>query len=139
MTQVRIGIAIRKKSGSGSFVTVVRCCIKNLSFSVNALAQSRSDQRGSGDFPKTAVKIALSKSIISRAVRFPSSARTGTASNWHGKPLVSHEVIVNLISATTTQTSLKVRAKLDTNSYPPGAKDRTDKYSSRLVPRRMEL
>jgi hypothetical protein len=41
--------------------------------------------------------------------------------NWRGKPLVSHEVIVNLISATTTQTGLKVRAKLDTNSYPPGA------------------
>ena len=42
--------------------------------------------------------------------------------NWRGKPLVSHEVIVNLISATTTQTGLKVRAKLDTSSYPPGAK-----------------
>ena len=42
--------------------------------------------------------------------------------NWRGKPLVSHEVNVNLISATTTQTGLKVRAKLDTNSYPPGAK-----------------
>ena len=42
--------------------------------------------------------------------------------NWRGKPLVSHEVIVNLISATTTQTGLKVLAKLDTNSYPPGAK-----------------
>ena len=39
--------------------------------------------------------------------------------NWRGKPLVSHEVIVNLISATTTQTGLKVRAKLDTNSYRP--------------------
>src|SRR5580704_4032205 len=42
--------------------------------------------------------------------------------NWRGKPLVSHEVIVNLISATTTQTGLKVRAKLDANSYPPRAK-----------------
>src|SRR6478672_5779630 len=42
--------------------------------------------------------------------------------NWRGKPLVSHEVIVNLISATTTQTGLEVRAKLDTNAYPPGAK-----------------
>ena len=42
--------------------------------------------------------------------------------NWRGKPLVSHEVIVNLISATTTQTGLKVRAELDTNSYAPGAK-----------------
>jgi Rhodopirellula transposase. len=64
--------------------------------------------------------------------------------NWRGKPLVSHEVIVNLISATTTQTGLEVRAKLDTNSYPPGAKVSKkqiagDKYSSRLVPRRMEL
>jgi len=35
---------------------------------VNALAQSRPDQRGSGDFPKTAFKIALSKSIISATV-----------------------------------------------------------------------
>jgi hypothetical protein len=35
---------------------------------VNALAQSRPDQRGSGDFPKTAAKIALSKSIISATV-----------------------------------------------------------------------
>ena len=61
---------MRQKSGSGSFVAVVivRCCIKNLSFSVNALAQSRPDQRGSGDFLKTAVKIALSKSIISATV-----------------------------------------------------------------------
>jgi hypothetical protein len=32
------------------------------------LAQSRPDQRGSGDFPKTAAKIALSKSIISATV-----------------------------------------------------------------------
>jgi transposase len=42
--------------------------------------------------------------------------------NWRGKPLVSHEVIVNLIAATTTRTGLKVRAKLDTNAYPSGVK-----------------
>jgi transposase len=42
--------------------------------------------------------------------------------NWRGKPLVSHEVIVNLIAATTTRTGLKVRAKLDTNTYPAGVK-----------------
>ena len=35
---------------------------------------------------------------------------------------LGEQVIVNLISATTTQTGLKVRAELDTNSYPPGAK-----------------
>jgi transposase len=42
--------------------------------------------------------------------------------NWRGKPLISHEVIVNLIAATTTTTGLKVRAELDTASYPVGRK-----------------
>ena len=41
--------------------------------------------------------------------------------NWRGKPLVSHEVIVNLIAATTTKHGLKVRCQLDTNSYPGGS------------------
>jgi hypothetical protein len=40
--------------------------------------------------------------------------------NWRGKPLVSHEVVVNLIGATTTTTGLTVRSKLDTNQYPAG-------------------
>ena len=40
--------------------------------------------------------------------------------NWRAKPLVSHEVIVNLIAATTTGTGLKVRSELDTNRYPAG-------------------
>ena len=40
--------------------------------------------------------------------------------NWRGKPLVSHEVIVNLIAATTTRNGLRVQAKLDTNAYPSG-------------------
>ena len=42
--------------------------------------------------------------------------------NWRGKPLVSHEVIVNLIAATTTRKGLKVQAKLDTENYPKGVK-----------------
>ena len=42
--------------------------------------------------------------------------------NWRGKPLISHEVIVNLIAATTTATGLKVRAELDTAAYPVGRK-----------------
>jgi len=42
--------------------------------------------------------------------------------NWRGKPLVSHEVIVNLIAATTTQTGLTVRCQLDTDPYPAGLK-----------------
>ena len=40
--------------------------------------------------------------------------------NWRGKPLVSHEVIVKLIAATTTQTGLRVRSELDPNAYPAG-------------------
>ncbi|MBI4640524.1 MAG: ISAzo13 family transposase, partial [Candidatus Tectomicrobia bacterium] len=42
--------------------------------------------------------------------------------NWRGKPLVSHEVIVNLIASTTTRTGLTVRCELDTNPYPKGIK-----------------
>lgn len=42
--------------------------------------------------------------------------------NWRGKPLVSHEVIVNLIAATTSATGLQVACQLDQNSYPPGLK-----------------
>lgn len=42
--------------------------------------------------------------------------------NWRGKPLVSHQVIVNLIAATTTSTGLRVRAELDPAKYPKGVK-----------------
>jgi hypothetical protein len=40
--------------------------------------------------------------------------------NWRGRPLTSHEVIVNTIAATTTTTGLTVRAELDTGLYPTG-------------------
>ena len=42
--------------------------------------------------------------------------------NWRGKPLTSHEVIVNLIANTTTQTGLTIHAELDTHQYPTGIK-----------------
>jgi transposase len=42
--------------------------------------------------------------------------------NWRGKPLVSHQVIVDLISATSTKAGLKVRAQIDSNLYPAGRK-----------------
>jgi transposase len=42
--------------------------------------------------------------------------------NWRGKPLVSHEVIVNLLGKTTTQKGLKIRAELDRQTYPTGIK-----------------
>ena len=40
--------------------------------------------------------------------------------NWRGRPLTSHEVIVQTIAATTTRTGLRVRAELDTSSYDTG-------------------
>jgi hypothetical protein len=42
--------------------------------------------------------------------------------NWRGRPLTSHEVIVNTIAATTTSTGLTVRAELDQAAYPTGVK-----------------
>jgi hypothetical protein len=40
--------------------------------------------------------------------------------NWRAKPLISYQVIVELISNTTTNTGLSVRCELDTNAYPKG-------------------
>ena len=42
--------------------------------------------------------------------------------NWRGRPLTSHEVIVNTIAATTTGTGLTVHAELDPGTYPKGTK-----------------
>jgi hypothetical protein len=42
--------------------------------------------------------------------------------NWRGRPLTSHEVIVQTIAATTTATGLTVHADLDPGSYPDGVK-----------------
>jgi len=40
--------------------------------------------------------------------------------NWRGKPLITHQVIVNLIAATTTTTGLTVRSRIDDRIYPKG-------------------
>jgi hypothetical protein len=42
--------------------------------------------------------------------------------NWRGKPLVSHQVIVNLIANTTTTKGLIVKAALDDTTYETGMK-----------------
>ena len=42
--------------------------------------------------------------------------------NWRGRPLVSHDVMVNLIANTTTRAGLKIRAELDRGTYPTGIK-----------------
>lgn len=42
--------------------------------------------------------------------------------NWRAKPLISIEVIVNLIANTTTEKGLKVKAKVDKKQYNKGVK-----------------
>jgi len=42
--------------------------------------------------------------------------------NWRGRPLVSHEVIINLIANTATAQGLKIKAELDCGTYPIGIK-----------------
>jgi hypothetical protein len=42
--------------------------------------------------------------------------------NWRGRPLLSREVVVNLIGNTTTVEGLKIQAKLDENLYEAGIK-----------------
>ncbi len=42
--------------------------------------------------------------------------------NWRGRPLTSHDVIVQTIAATTTRTGLTVQAEPGTSDYPKGIK-----------------
>jgi len=55
--------------------------------------------------------------------------------NWRGKPLLSHQVIVQLIAATTTKTGLEVRCELDPNSYPAGIKISDDELNAMNIVR----
>ena len=48
--------------------------------------------------------------------------------NWRGRPLTSHDVVINSIAATTTRTGLRVRAELDTGAYDTGAGSATGRW-----------
>jgi transposase len=50
--------------------------------------------------------------------------------NWRGRPLVSHEVIINLIAATSTRKGLKIKAELDNGRYPTGTKVSDDELAA---------
>jgi len=55
--------------------------------------------------------------------------------NWRGRPLVSHEAIVNLIASTTTKTGLVVKAALDTEHYDTAIKVADEDLAKlRLIP-----
>lgn len=49
--------------------------------------------------------------------------------NWRGKPLISHEVVVNLIGATKNRKGLKVKATFDKNKYPTKIKISNEEFS----------
>jgi hypothetical protein len=74
-------------------------------------------------------------------VRLPRATRqhrlfSYISQNWRAQPLVSYRVIVDLISATTTATGLKVLCELDANSYPKGiavSDDEMDAIRARLL------
>jgi hypothetical protein len=51
--------------------------------------------------------------------------------NWRGRPLVSREVVVNLIGGTSTKAGLEIRSELDGNSYPT-AREITDQQMDAL-------
>ncbi|MGW0583956.1 ISAzo13 family transposase, partial [Streptomyces sp. NPDC002920] len=55
--------------------------------------------------------------------------------NWRGRPLTSHEVIVESIAATTTKTGLTVHAELDTNAYPTGIQVSDDEIAALPITR----
>jgi transposase len=50
--------------------------------------------------------------------------------NWRGRPLVSRAVIVNLIGHVRTDPGLRIKAELDTNSYPQGIKVSDEELAS---------
>ena len=54
--------------------------------------------------------------------------------NWRGRPLTSHEVVVQTIAATTTRTGPRVKAVLDDNTYPTGLRI-TDRQMRELLRR----
>jgi Rhodopirellula transposase DDE domain len=49
--------------------------------------------------------------------------------NWRGKPLITHQAIVNLIAATTTRTGLIVKAALDTHQYATAVQVRDEDFA----------
>ncbi len=55
--------------------------------------------------------------------------------NWRGRPLISREVVVNLIGSTTTQEGLRIKAALDENTYAPGIKVSDEELADLVIER----
>jgi transposase len=50
--------------------------------------------------------------------------------NWRGQPLESYEIVVNLIGSTTTESGLKVHARLDAGTYEKGRKVADEEFAA---------
>jgi hypothetical protein len=55
--------------------------------------------------------------------------------NWRGRPLISREVVVNLIASTTTLQGLHIRAALDENTYAAGIKVSDEELAALVIER----
>jgi hypothetical protein len=55
--------------------------------------------------------------------------------NWRSRPLVSREVVINVIASTKTTTGLKVNAALDEGQYPIGIQVSEEQLNSILIER----
>ncbi len=55
--------------------------------------------------------------------------------NWRGTPLVTHEIIVNLIADTTTEHGLRIKSALDEGTYPKGEKFSDEQIDSMVIKR----
>jgi Rhodopirellula transposase. len=55
--------------------------------------------------------------------------------NWRGRPLISHEIIIQLIANTTTRNGLKIQAELDTRSYPTGISVSPEEFAALKIKR----
>ena len=55
--------------------------------------------------------------------------------NWRGRPLVSRQVVVNLIGSTTTQEGLRINAVLDEKLYRPGIKISDEELATLAIER----
>ncbi|MGW0673185.1 ISAzo13 family transposase [Streptomyces sp. NPDC002746] len=55
--------------------------------------------------------------------------------NWRGRPLTSHEVMLQTIAATTSRTGLTVQAELDSGEYPTGIRVSDDEIAALPITR----
>jgi hypothetical protein len=55
--------------------------------------------------------------------------------NWRGRPLISREVVVNLIGSTTTREGLRIKAGIDENTYAKGIKVTDEELAALAIER----